>query len=57
VEPDGRRAGRRAHLAVGPAQPGLDYTWLSGDLAAAGFVAATSTAGDHRGVAVTIRPA
>jgi endonuclease/exonuclease/phosphatase family metal-dependent hydrolase len=35
----------------------VDYIWLSGDLAAAGFVATTSTASDHRGVAVTIRPA
>jgi endonuclease/exonuclease/phosphatase family metal-dependent hydrolase len=35
----------------------IDYIWLSGDLAAAGFVATTSTASDHRGVAVTVRPA
>jgi hypothetical protein len=34
----------------------IDYTWLSGDLAAAGFVATTSPASDHRGVAVTVRP-
>jgi endonuclease/exonuclease/phosphatase family metal-dependent hydrolase len=35
----------------------IDYIWLSGDLAAAGFVATASTASDHRGVAVTVRPA
>jgi endonuclease/exonuclease/phosphatase family metal-dependent hydrolase len=34
----------------------IDYIWLSGDLAAAGFVATTSPASDHRGVAVTVRP-
>jgi endonuclease/exonuclease/phosphatase family metal-dependent hydrolase len=34
----------------------IDYIWLSGDLAAAGFVATTSTASDHRGIAVTVRP-
>jgi endonuclease/exonuclease/phosphatase family metal-dependent hydrolase len=34
----------------------IDYIWLSGDLAAR-FVATASTASDHRGVAVTIRPA
>jgi hypothetical protein len=28
---------------------------LSGDLAAAGFVATTGTASDHRGIAVTVR--
>jgi endonuclease/exonuclease/phosphatase family metal-dependent hydrolase len=33
----------------------IDYIWLSGDLAAAGFVATTSTASDHRGIAVTVR--
>ena len=35
----------------------IDYIWLSGDLAATGFVATTSTASDHRGIAVTVRPA
>jgi endonuclease/exonuclease/phosphatase family metal-dependent hydrolase len=35
----------------------IDYIWLSGDLAATGFVAATSTASDHRGIAVTVLPA
>jgi len=35
----------------------IDYLWLSRDLAAIGFVATTSMASDHRGVAVTIRPA
>jgi len=33
----------------------IDYIWLSGDLAATGFVATTSTASDHRGIAVTVR--
>jgi endonuclease/exonuclease/phosphatase family metal-dependent hydrolase len=33
----------------------IDYIWLSGDLAAGGFVATTSTASDHRGIAVTLR--
>jgi endonuclease/exonuclease/phosphatase family metal-dependent hydrolase len=33
----------------------IDYIWLSGDLAAAGFVATTSTASDHRGIAVMVR--
>jgi endonuclease/exonuclease/phosphatase family metal-dependent hydrolase len=35
----------------------IDYIWLSGDLAASRFVATTSTASDHRGIAVTVRPA
>jgi endonuclease/exonuclease/phosphatase family metal-dependent hydrolase len=35
----------------------IDYIWLSGDLAATGFVATTSTASDHRGITVTVRPA
>jgi endonuclease/exonuclease/phosphatase family metal-dependent hydrolase len=35
----------------------IDYIWLSGDLAATGFVATTGTASDHRGIAVTVRPA
>jgi endonuclease/exonuclease/phosphatase family metal-dependent hydrolase len=34
----------------------IDYIWLSGDLAATGFVATTGTASDHRGIAVTVRP-
>jgi endonuclease/exonuclease/phosphatase family metal-dependent hydrolase len=33
----------------------IDYIWLSGDLAATGFVATTGTASDHRGIAVTVR--
>jgi endonuclease/exonuclease/phosphatase family metal-dependent hydrolase len=33
----------------------IDYIWLSGDLTATGFVATTSTASDHRGIAVTVR--
>ena len=33
----------------------IDYIWLSGDLAATGFVATTSTASDHRGIAVTVQ--
>jgi endonuclease/exonuclease/phosphatase family metal-dependent hydrolase len=33
----------------------IDYIWLSGDLASTGFVATTSTASDHRGIAVTVR--
>jgi endonuclease/exonuclease/phosphatase family metal-dependent hydrolase len=33
----------------------IDYIWLSPDLAATGFAATTSTASDHRGVAVTVR--
>jgi len=35
----------------------IDYIWLSGDLAASGFAATAGTASDHRGVAVTVRPA
>jgi endonuclease/exonuclease/phosphatase family metal-dependent hydrolase/multisubunit Na+/H+ antiporter MnhC subunit len=35
----------------------IDYIWLSGDLAASGFAATPGTASDHRGVAVTVRPA
>jgi endonuclease/exonuclease/phosphatase family metal-dependent hydrolase len=35
----------------------IDYIWLSGDLAASRFVATTSTASDHRGIAVTVRQA
>jgi endonuclease/exonuclease/phosphatase family metal-dependent hydrolase len=35
----------------------IDYIWLSGDLAAGGFTALASTASDHRGLAVTVRPA
>ena len=34
----------------------IDWIWLSGDLAATGFAATTSTASDHRGIAVTVRP-
>jgi endonuclease/exonuclease/phosphatase family metal-dependent hydrolase len=33
----------------------IDYLWLSPDLAASEFAATTSTASDHRGVAVTVR--
>jgi endonuclease/exonuclease/phosphatase family metal-dependent hydrolase len=33
----------------------IDYIWLSGDLAASGFVATTGTASDHRGIAVTVQ--
>ena len=33
----------------------IDWIWLSGDLAATGFAATTSTASDHRGIAVTVR--
>ena len=63
-----RRAGLTDAFAVGgggPAdectwpsdRPGrrIDYIWLSGDLAASGFVATTSTASDHRGIAVTVQ--
>jgi endonuclease/exonuclease/phosphatase family metal-dependent hydrolase len=35
----------------------IDYIWLSADLAASGFAATPGTASDHRGVAVTVRPA
>jgi len=35
----------------------IDYLWLSPDLAAAEFAATDGTASDHRGVAVTVRPA
>ena len=35
----------------------IDYLWLSPDLAASGFAATDGTASDHRGVAVTVRPA
>jgi endonuclease/exonuclease/phosphatase family metal-dependent hydrolase len=33
----------------------IDYIWLSGDLAASGFVATPGTASDHRGLAVTVQ--
>jgi endonuclease/exonuclease/phosphatase family metal-dependent hydrolase len=32
----------------------IDYIWLSPDLEASGFAATTSTASDHRGIAVTV---
>jgi endonuclease/exonuclease/phosphatase family metal-dependent hydrolase len=35
----------------------IDYIWLSNDLAASGFAAVAGTASDHRGLAVTVRPA
>jgi len=35
----------------------IDYLWLSSDLAAGGFATAPGTASDHRGIAVTVRPA
>ena len=35
----------------------IDYIWLSGGLEATGFAATTSTASDHRGIAVTVAPA
>ena len=35
----------------------IDYLWLSSDLAASAFAATGGTASDHRGVAVTVRPA
>jgi endonuclease/exonuclease/phosphatase family metal-dependent hydrolase len=35
----------------------IDYLWLSPDLAASAFAATDGTASDHRGVAVTVRPA
>jgi endonuclease/exonuclease/phosphatase family metal-dependent hydrolase len=35
----------------------IDYIWLSADLAASDFAATTSTASDHRGIAVTVGPA
>ncbi len=34
----------------------IDYIWLSGGLEATGFAATTSTASDHRGIAVTVAP-
>jgi endonuclease/exonuclease/phosphatase family metal-dependent hydrolase len=33
----------------------IDYIWLSAGLEATGFAATTSTASDHRGIAVTVR--
>ena len=33
----------------------IDYIWLSAGLEASGFAATTSTASDHRGIAVTVR--
>jgi hypothetical protein len=50
-------AANLAGLAAGSAQPAHRLHLAVGDLAAAGFVAITSTASDHRGGAVTIRPA
>jgi endonuclease/exonuclease/phosphatase family metal-dependent hydrolase len=35
----------------------IDYIWISADLAASDFAATTSTASDHRGIAVTVGPA
>jgi len=35
----------------------IDYLWLSPDLAPSAFAATGGTASDHRGVAVTVRPA
>jgi endonuclease/exonuclease/phosphatase family metal-dependent hydrolase len=35
----------------------IDYLWLSPDLAASEYAATDGTASDHRGVAVTVRPA
>ena len=35
----------------------IDDIWLSGGLEATGFAATTSTASDHRGIAVTVAPA
>jgi endonuclease/exonuclease/phosphatase family metal-dependent hydrolase len=35
----------------------IDYLWLSPDLAASAFAATDGTASDHRGPAVTVRPA
>ena len=35
----------------------IDYIWLSAGLEATGFAATTSTASDHRGIAVTVAPA
>jgi endonuclease/exonuclease/phosphatase family metal-dependent hydrolase len=35
----------------------IDYIWLSADLTASDFAATTSTASDHRGIAVTVGPA
>ena len=32
----------------------IDYIWLSAGLEASGFAATTSTASDHRGIAVTV---
>ena len=59
----GRRVhGRRRRAADAPTWPAdrpdrrIDWIWLSGDLAATGFAATTSTASDHRGIAVTVRP-
>ncbi|HEX7146420.1 MAG TPA: endonuclease/exonuclease/phosphatase family protein [Actinomycetota bacterium] len=34
----------------------IDYIWLSADLEATAFAATTSTASDHRGIAVTVGP-
>ena len=64
------RAGLVDAFAAGGGRPGdeptwpsdrperrIDYLWLPPDLAAAGFAATTGTASDHRGVAVTVRPA
>jgi endonuclease/exonuclease/phosphatase family metal-dependent hydrolase len=33
----------------------IDWIWVSGDLVATGFAATTSTASDHRGIAVTVQ--
>jgi hypothetical protein len=37
------------------AAPAAGDIWLSGDLAATGFVATSSTASDHRGIAATVQ--
>ena len=52
--------GRPADERTWPSDPPdrrIDYIWLSAGLEATGFAATTSTASDHRGIAVTVAPA
>ena len=53
VAAGGRPADERTWPSDGPDRR-IDYIWLSPDLEASGFAATTSTASDHRGIAVTV---
>ena len=44
-----------AHVRSARPDRRIDYIWLSAGLEASDFAATSSTASDHRGVAVTVR--